>query len=122
MKEIRLSTKSFERNIYRFSKLAKKYMNNIYSDDIDIMRHIGNEFNYGIDQIVLKLIKVYKKSPFKNKSSFTKKFNSFNNIDSILNEYKISYDFNEEGKINFKLFTKYSRRYKRKVKFVLKYK
>ena len=118
----KISVKSFERNSKRFGILAKEYLNNIYSDDIALMDHIGNIFNYYVDDSLNKFLRTYKMSPNKKKSAHIYKLKEFSNNNGVLINFKLSYEFIDDI-IVFKLLIKYNGlKYKRKVKFVLKIK
>jgi len=113
----KISIKGFRKTTKRFSKIAKEYLNNLYSD-VDVVDRIGNEFNYYVDNILNKMVETYKMSPNKKKSAHIHKVKVFKDVD-FLREFKISYEFVDDNLI-FKLLTRHqSWKYKRKINFVL---
>lgn len=116
-----ISNKSFERTSKRFLKLALVTIDN-FSDDVSFKDRydIDDKNWYNFVRDLSKLDKNYKLKPFKKKSSYTYKINSFETID-IVNRY-LRVQYIKDSNLVFKLLTKTKSRYKRKCQLVLKIK
>jgi hypothetical protein len=115
MKKKMISFKSFERNINRFKKISNKKMVSYFEDSIEkdiLIQEMGEIFE--------KMLKTYKRSPFKRKTSYdinNYKLPEHKKINTIRIQYLLSEDF-----LIFKLLTRTKNKYKRNCILTLKLK
>lgn len=122
MKELRLSNKSFIKTAKRFEKVLHKYISGLYPNCKETQEIMKTGLEYNSSDLISKLIKTYKQSPFKNMSGFVHKIPVFEKDNDIMNYIKVWYIFDEENKtITFKYSEKYNSKWRRKIQFVLTY-
>jgi len=110
-----ISFKSFERTVKRFQKISIEKITSHFKEysEKDIVKQ-------EMCELFEKLVKTYKRSPFKRKSSYDinkYKFPEHEKINSIRIQYLLSEDF-----LIFKLLTRTKNKYKRNCILTLKLK
>ena len=121
MKTQKISNRNFERNSKRFKNLSLSNIDS-WSDDKAFKDRYDSEANYHVKKMIENLVLNYKKHPFKKKSSYTHKIDCFSKCDDtdIKRYIRLSYVISDND-LTFKLLTKNTYRFKRKVKFVIKF-
>lgn len=114
-----ISFKNFERNSKRFKKITHQKIDDITADIYD-KYIISDVLKSDIDIMISNIVRNYKRSPFKRKSSYNIE-NDFLDTENKIKSIRIQYLLTEDSLV-FKMLTRVKNKYKRNCQLVIKLK